>query len=182
MLPVLPLRAPHDTLEEAAASCIAELRQIQPHGPYLLGGFSGGGLTAWEMSRQLRAAGEDVAIVVLLDTPMPMPTPLSRADRAMIKAAEPWTGGRVVLYRPPLDRRWKVTGGNWVNSGREYVFADNEWTPYAPRIEVVEVPGDHDSMVLEPNVRVLAARLRAALADAETTTTAEDPARKLAAE
>ena len=69
-----------------------------------------------------------------------------------------------------------------MNSGREYVFADNEWTPYAPRIEVVEVPGDHDSMVLEPNVRVLAARLRAALADAETTTTAEDPARKLAAE
>jgi hypothetical protein len=29
---------------------------------------------------------------------------------------------------------------------------------------VVEVPGDHDSMVLEPNVRVLAARLKAALA------------------
>ena len=30
--------------------------------------------------------------------------------------------------------------------------------PFAPMIEVVEVPGDHDSMVLEPNVRVLAAR------------------------
>lgn len=34
--------APHLTLEEAAADCLAELRQIQPHGPYLLGGFSGG--------------------------------------------------------------------------------------------------------------------------------------------
>jgi hypothetical protein len=29
---------------------------------------------------------------------------------------------------------------------------------------VIEVPGDHDSMVLEPNVRVLAARMKAALA------------------
>jgi thioesterase domain-containing protein len=88
----------------------------------------------------------------------------------------------VILYRPPLDRRWKVTGGNWVNSGREYVFADNEWTPYAPQIEVVEVPGDHDSMVLEPNVRVLAARLRAALAEAEASHPVAPEARKLAAE
>ncbi len=231
--------APHDTLEEAATSCLEELRQIQPHGPYLLGGFSGGGLTAWEMGRQLRASGEEVAIVVLLDTPMPVPKPLSRADRAMIKAAElrkggvrfladwarrriewersrkaiaagepdttvpsfhnasieaafrhaigvytleGWTGGRVILYRPPLDRRWKVTGGNWVNSGREYVFADNEWTAVAPQVEVVEVPGDHDSMVLEPNVRVLAARLRTALAEAEAGHPAAPEARKLAAE
>ncbi|NBE06548.1 type I polyketide synthase [Paragemmobacter ruber] len=229
--------APHDRIEDAATSCIEELRQIQPHGPYLLGGFSGGGLTAWDMARQLRAAGEEVALVVLLDTPMPVPTPLSRADRAMIKAAElrkggvrflaewarrrmewerarkaiaagepdtsvpsfhnaaieaafrraigvytleAWPEGRVVLYRPPLDKRWKVTGGNWVNSEREYVYPDNQWTPFAPNIDVVEVPGDHDSMVLEPNVRVLAARLRAALAEAE----AAQPAapRKLAAE
>jgi hypothetical protein len=33
---------------------------------------------------------------------------------------------------------------------------------------VIEVPGDHDSMVLEPNVRVLAGALRASLVDAET--------------
>ena len=69
--------------------------------------------------------------------------------------------------RPPLDRRWKVTGGNWVSSGREYVYPDNLWTPFAPRLEVVEVPGDHDSMVLEPNVRVLAARMKAAIQAAE---------------
>ena len=232
--------APHDSLVEAATDCIAELRQIQPKGPYLLGGFSGGGLTAWEMGRQLRAAGEEVALVVLLDTPMPVPPPLSRADRALIKLAElreggprfiaewarrriewerskkaraagepdptvpsfhnaaieaafrraigvyhleAWPEGNVILYRPPLDRRWKVTGGNWVNRERDYVFADNQWTPFAPRIEVIEVPGDHDSMVLEPNVRVLAARLRAALAQAENgRATGSDDQSKLAAE
>ncbi|MCX7645405.1 MAG: SDR family NAD(P)-dependent oxidoreductase [Rhodobacteraceae bacterium] len=231
--------APHETLEAAAADCIAEMRQVQPSGPYLLGGFSGGGLTAWEIGRQLRAAGEEVALVVLLDTPMPVPPPLTRADKAMIKLAEfrehglrflvewvrrriewerarraraagepdpsvpsfhnaaieaafrravgvyrlePWPEGRVVLYRPPLDRRWKVTGGRWVNRERDYVYPDNQWTPFAPRLEVVEVPGDHDSMVLEPNVRVLAARLRAVIAEVEADLAARPGERRVAAE
>jgi thioesterase domain-containing protein len=43
---------------------------------------------------------------------------------------------------------------------------------------VIEVPGDHDSMVLEPNVRVLAARLRAWIAARE----ARHPAMRAAAE
>lgn len=62
--------------------------------------------------------------------------------------------GRTILFRPPLDRRFAVTGGRFVSAAREYVFADNLWTPFAPGLEVVEVPGDHDSMVLEPNVWV----------------------------
>ena len=41
-----------------------------------------------------------------------------------------------------------------------------------PALTVIEVPGDHDSMVLEPNVRVLAARLRDVIAEAEA---AADP-------
>ena len=45
--------APHETFEEAATDYIAEMRQVQPHGPYLLGGFSGGGITAFEIARQL---------------------------------------------------------------------------------------------------------------------------------
>lgn len=61
---------------------------MQPHGPYLLGGFSGGGLTAWEMARQLEAAGETVSLLVLLDTPLPMRPPLSRLDKGLIKLAE----------------------------------------------------------------------------------------------
>ena len=40
--------------------------------------------------------------------------------------------------------------------------------PHLPsQFEVVEVPGDHDSMVLEPNVRVLAARVRSVIEAAE---------------
>ncbi|AZL60489.1 SDR family NAD(P)-dependent oxidoreductase [Tabrizicola piscis] len=227
--------APHTTIEEAAADCLAEIRRVQPSGPYLLGGFSGGGLTAWEIGRQLRAMGEEVALMVLLDTPLPVRPELTSRDKAMMKLAElrrggprfladwarrriewersrraiaaqepdtsvpsfhnaaieaafrhavgvyqllPWQDGRVVLYRPPLDRHWKVTGGNWVSAAREYVFADNLWTPFAPALEVVEVPGDHDSMVLEPNVRVLAARMRSAIQAAEAAQT-PDPDRMI---
>ena len=49
----------------------------------------------------------------------------------------------------------------------ELIEEDNGWSPYAPELRVEEVSGDHDSMVLEPNVRVLAARLTQALRNAE---------------
>ena len=61
----------------------------------------------------------------------------------------------------------EVASGRWVNSERAYVTSDNDWTPFASLITVVEVPGDHDSMVLEPNVRVLAARMKRCIEDAE---------------
>lgn len=60
-----------------------------------------------------------------------------------------------------------MTGGRWVSLAREYVVDDNDWTRWAPRTQVIEVPGDHDSMVLAPNVSVLAARLRDAIRQAE---------------
>lgn len=63
--------APHETFEEMASAYLAEIREIRPHGPYNLGGYSGGGTIAFEMARQLRAAGETVTSVVLLDTPGP---------------------------------------------------------------------------------------------------------------
>jgi len=65
--------APLETAEEIAAFFAAAIRQVQPEGPYLLGGWSFGGLVAWEMGRQLRAAGADVGLVALLDTGVPRP-------------------------------------------------------------------------------------------------------------
>jgi len=75
--------------------------------------------------------------------------------------------GPLALFRPPLVGKWAVSGGAIVNSERTYVTNDNDWSAHAPLVEVFEVPGDHDSMVLEPNVRVLAARLRRCIEDAE---------------
>ncbi|WP_134680271.1 type I polyketide synthase [Paracoccus ravus] len=224
--------APHDSFADAARDYIAEMRQVQPQGPYLIGGFSGGGLTAYEMARQLRDAGEEVAMLVLLDTPLPLREPLSRRDRLLIRLGEMREGGfgffrawvenrlryeiarrrkaqaleagapaaegafhdlaieaaflswlpglqvtrwdgPVAMFRPPLDPRWKVSGGRHVTTGREYLLADNGWTPWMPDLQVIEVPGDHDSMVLEPNVRRMATALRDLLREADAAPAAD---------
>jgi acetoacetyl-CoA synthetase len=55
-------------IEDMAARYIAEIRCLQPTGPYRLGGYSMGGLIAYEMARQLRAAGEAVELLALFDT------------------------------------------------------------------------------------------------------------------
>ena len=57
------------TIEEIAADYLWEIRAIQPHGPYYLGGFSFGGYIAFEMAQQLHKQGEKVAILAIFDTP-----------------------------------------------------------------------------------------------------------------
>ncbi|MFJ9338728.1 amino acid adenylation domain-containing protein [Streptomyces sp. NPDC101733] len=59
------------TVEELAAAHLEALRRIRPAGPYHLAGWSFGGLLAWEMAVRLRAAGEEVATLTLLDTGYP---------------------------------------------------------------------------------------------------------------
>ena len=71
----------------------------------------------------------------------------------------------VWLFRPPLPKVYDLGGGRYANKDRELVHPDNRWTPFVERLTVVEVPGDHDSMVLEPNVRSLAAALRTAIGE-----------------
>jgi acyl transferase domain-containing protein/thioesterase domain-containing protein len=56
------------TIEEMAALYLKEIRGVQPHGPYLLGGYCMGGSIAYEAAQQLTAAGEEVALLALFDT------------------------------------------------------------------------------------------------------------------
>lgn len=60
-----------ESIEALAAVYLAELRAHQSGGPYFLGGYSLGGLLAFEMACQLRAQGETVGLLVLLDTMFP---------------------------------------------------------------------------------------------------------------
>jgi len=54
-------------VEAIAAQYVEALRSVQPRGPYALGGWSMGGVVAYEMAQQLRAQDEQVARLVLLD-------------------------------------------------------------------------------------------------------------------
>ncbi|HWE64825.1 MAG TPA: amino acid adenylation domain-containing protein [Chloroflexota bacterium] len=55
-------------VEDMAADCVSQIRRIQPVGPYYLGGYSSGGVVAFEIAQQLRAQGETVALLALFDT------------------------------------------------------------------------------------------------------------------
>jgi thioesterase domain-containing protein len=55
-------------LEEMVATYLEEIREVQPHGPYYLGGYCLGGTLAMEAAQQLRAQGEAVPLVVMLHT------------------------------------------------------------------------------------------------------------------
>jgi amino acid adenylation domain-containing protein len=55
------------TIEDIAAECIIALKSVLPQGPYLLGGWSGAGLVAFEMACQLAARGERVDNVLMID-------------------------------------------------------------------------------------------------------------------
>jgi amino acid adenylation domain-containing protein len=57
-----------NSVEEMATSYIDEILAIQPDGPYFLGGYSFGGLVAFEMARQLEARGCSVALLALVDS------------------------------------------------------------------------------------------------------------------
>lgn len=59
---------PLATVEEMAALYISEVRRVQPHGPYFLGGYCMGGAVAYEMACQLQVAGEEVGLLALFDT------------------------------------------------------------------------------------------------------------------
>jgi phthiocerol/phenolphthiocerol synthesis type-I polyketide synthase E len=59
---------PLTTVEEMAALYVKEIRRTQPHGPYFLSGYCGGGTIAYEAAQQLHADGERVALLALFDT------------------------------------------------------------------------------------------------------------------
>jgi thioesterase domain-containing protein len=168
------------------------------------------------MAQQLLAAGEEVALLAMLDTQLPKLPVLTANERARIhwdrirrrgpvyvsewareklrwglaRIAKPGAGGArmpsefrseeigaafrrallryelrpytgvVTLFRPKLDVAHVFGPTRMTNARRTFVYEDNGWGEHAARVDVHEVPGDHDSMVLEPNVRVLAAKLR----------------------
>lgn len=64
---------PYTQIEDMAAAYLKALRQVQPQGPYLLGGWSFGGLVAFEMAQQLQSVGQQVALLALIDTLAPVP-------------------------------------------------------------------------------------------------------------
>ena len=63
------------SFEEVASIYVEEIRKVRPHGPYILGGWSLGGIHAYEVARQLIDQGEEIKGIVMVDSPCPKALP-----------------------------------------------------------------------------------------------------------
>jgi phthiocerol/phenolphthiocerol synthesis type-I polyketide synthase D len=194
-------------MERLATHYLDEIKRLQPEGPHLLAGFSFGGVTAYEMARQLAAAGRPPALVVLIDSIAPdavrdrfATSPLKRWRR-QAKVEWKWFAWKLGWARWTVARRVfpKAAGSSWrihekqggltkramshyhpgpydgrvlLLCSEEASSADRGWAPLlGARLEVVDVPGIHDTVLTPPNVDVLAEKLSKALADAVASAT-----------
>ena len=101
--------SPHTTIAEMAQAYLAEVREVQPHGPYYLGGYSGGGVVAYEMAQLLRSLGEPVAFVGMIDSWCPQMKQRSKLSRVMLHL------GRLIKSGPMYP--WgivKVRRDRWI--------------------------------------------------------------------
>ena len=74
------LAEPETTTENIAAECIRQMRAVQPDGPYFVGGFSYGGVVAFEIARQLQEQGSEIGLLAMFDPDPPRPYPTKSAS------------------------------------------------------------------------------------------------------
>ena len=219
---------PHTNIREMAAHYIKEMLDIQPEGPYLIGGRSSGGTIAFEMACQLTAAGEEVALLALLDTypagyfkllphgkgPRGRVQQLVERVRAHaanlneLDAADKFTYLATKLRYAPAKIKHKVYRRAYkiyrsigrplpavlknieelnfmavreyvpqTYSGRATLFSatdltasfdvEDGWRQLVAELEVHTIPGNHQDMIKEPHVQVLAEKLRLCLDTAD---------------
>lgn len=69
------MKTPEDlkcSLNQYAAKYMTEIRRRQAKGPYYFGGWSAGGIIAYEVAQQLTSTGEETARLILIDSPNPI--------------------------------------------------------------------------------------------------------------
>jgi len=197
------------TIEEIAATAVGLVREVRPHGPYLLFGHSLGAMVAYEAARQLAAAGEPVAFVGMADGVHPewlrrrydhrhslrhrLRKLVSREGPAVIARRLRRVRHRVLGRPAPAPPVRRLPGTDAVADfgaalARERAYhpgpapvpvtmfvcrayadmvgrPDLGWAGTVPEGSAyVAVPGDHDTMIGEPHVHVLAAEVAARVA------------------
>jgi thioesterase domain-containing protein len=221
-----PGEEPLASVEEMAALYVGAVRRVRAHGPYLLAGWSFGGLVAFEMAQRLRAAGEDVDLLALLDSRVGLPAagaassdPPQSADGGLafllhdmaVYAARFWRrdlglNASELAGRDP-EKQLEIFAARAREAGlvhqagslaqvrrlvavlRSNLAAHSRYRPgpYGGRLTLIraaqgplagepdlgwerlaaavrlEAPGDHVTMLAEPQVRTLARLLRSAI-------------------
>ncbi|MEN6368043.1 MAG: amino acid adenylation domain-containing protein [Thermoguttaceae bacterium] len=105
-----PGQTPHDRIEAMAECYLEEIQGVQPHGPYLLSGWSLGGMIALETAHRLKAAGEQVSLLAMFDTHLSKMEyeKLDLDERSIIRWIAPYLNLSLPkLKRMTLDQQWE---------------------------------------------------------------------------
>ncbi|WP_315788445.1 condensation domain-containing protein [Fischerella sp. JS2] len=218
------------SVEATATNYLKEIRNVQPEGPYLLGGWCYGGVIAFEIAQQLQKQGETVDLLVVIDAILPeiviQPTKDDDA-KFLLRLAESvkswfnvdFSVSYEELRNLPVDeqfhllfkkanlelsdtemeqylRGFKLFKAH-IQAMRNYIpqvypheitlfraseiithdFESSEFSTNDPLlgwgkcssqpIKIIEVPGNHFSMFVDPHVQELANKLKICLAHAQ---------------
>jgi thioesterase domain-containing protein/acyl carrier protein len=94
---------PHARIPDMAQAYLAEVRRIQPHGPWFLGGVCLGGVIAYEMAQQLKSQGEEIGLLLMIDSEYPAQPPYQRTRNHNLFIAD-WHAGEIM--RLEAGHRW----------------------------------------------------------------------------
>ncbi len=154
-----------DSIEAMAADRLRALREIRPHGPYVLGGHCYGGVVAYEMARQLAAQGESIPAVVLIDAKLPEGYGDADAGRASFLTLNAPAGPTMLRprdrvsdaelrYRRAMDRYEARPYDGLVVVIRPYeqgrvadARPDLGWGHVARNVEVHDIAGNHTTLL-----------------------------------
>ncbi len=105
---------PLNRIEDMAALYVEAIRKQQPQGPYLVGGYSSGGIIAFEMAQQLQRQGQEVGVVAMLDCFRMSP------DRERVEKDD---ANLISLFVRTLGRILPVEELRQVESGKQVEYA-----------------------------------------------------------
>jgi acyl transferase domain-containing protein/thioesterase domain-containing protein/acyl carrier protein len=129
----------HKTVEEMAQCYLQSIRSVQPHGPYRLAGYSGGGVVAYEMARMLKSMGETVELLTMFDTLAPeevrRPVSVREKLRLLPRISAPFLIGapfrKLAAAREARRIRQSQTGVAPEAASLLEIAGANAWNAYA---------------------------------------------------
>ncbi|MBD6621136.1 AMP-binding protein, partial [Komarekiella sp. 'clone 1'] len=217
-------QVPYTRIEDMASHYIKEIQTLQPNGPYFLGGYSFGGVVAFEMAQQLYKQGQKIGFLTLFHSSAPASIKqLSFFKEIVIhlqslsqkgftyfreKSFNKWFQNNFIrrfqnkfikisykfhlalgLPFPRIHRNLYIREVN-IRALKEYIpsvypgqvtFMEIDeqmekteslssklapqlgWSNLVAELDIHYIPGNHDSILKEPNVQILSAKLKACL-------------------
>lgn len=182
------------SIEEMAKSYVDELIAYRPEGPYLIGGYSFGGIVAFEMAIQLQKRGLKVPMMVMIDSL----NPLKRKRRISVEGAV-YIMNKIykktvylIAHKKresmPIDYRnayiMDVYSNLWNKykptkfDGKVTLFKSSEnrskykylgWDEHSESIDLIELKGNHQQIIREKdNIELMVAQINATLSQMQS--------------